>query len=151
MKKNPSVVLAVGVGLALTLIGCGQKTDANSELQRAASEMGATDTAAAPTPAPEPAPAAEATPAAPAPIEASAPPAQQMQQAMVAYKSGQLEDAVTRLQILRATPTITPQQRMALNDAMGAVMTEIYTLAAKGDSRAIMAVKQYEKMQTEHR
>lgn len=74
-----------------------------------------------------------------------------MQQAIVAYKAGQLEDAVTRLQRLRATPTMSPQQRMALNDAMGAVMTEIYSLAAKGDSRAIMAVKQYEKMQTEHR
>lgn len=69
----------------------------------------------------------------------------------MAYKAGQLEDAVTRLQRLRATPTMSPQQRMALNDAMGAVMTEIYSLAAKGDSRAIMAVKQYEKMQTEHR
>ena len=43
---------------------------------------------------------------------------------------------------------MTPEQRIALNNAMGAVMTEIYALAAKGDSRAQMAVKQYEKMQT---
>jgi Prokaryotic lipoprotein-attachment site len=148
MKNNLAVILTLGVGLTLTLAGCGQKTDANSELQRAATELSKTESAPATAPVPEQ--AAEPSPAAPAPVAASAPPAQQMQQAMVAYKSGQLEDAVTRLQKLRATPTMSPQQRMALNDAMGAVMTEIYGLAAKGDSRAIMAVKQYEKMQTEH-
>jgi len=148
MKHNLSIVLTLGIGLTLTLAGCSKKTDANSELQRAANEMGQTQSAPAAAPVPEP--AAEPSPAAPAPVAPSAPPAQQMQQAMVAYKAGQLEDAVTRLQKLRATPTMSPQQRMALNDAMGAVMTEVYALAAKGDSRAIMAVKQYEKMQTEH-
>ena len=71
-----------------------------------------------------------------------------MNQAVVAYKSGNLEDAVTRLQTLRASPVLTPQQRLALNDAMAAVMTEIYTMASKGDARAIAAVKQYEYMQT---
>lgn len=74
-----------------------------------------------------------------------------MNQAIAAYKSGNLEDAVTRLQKLRATPVMTPQQRIALNDAMAAVMTEIYSLAAKGDTRAIQAVKQYEQMQTKPR
>lgn len=74
-----------------------------------------------------------------------------MSQALVAYKAGQLEDAVTRLQKLRAMPTMTPQQRMAMNDAMAAVMSEIYLLASKGDSRAIQAVRQYEQMQTQRR
>ena len=46
---------------------------------------------------------------------------------------------------------MTAQQRMALNDAMAAVMTDIYAQAAKGDQRAIQAVKQYEKMQTQRR
>jgi hypothetical protein len=55
------------------------------------------------------------------------------------------------LQKLRATPVMTPQQRIALNDAMAAVMGEIYVLAAKGDARAQQAVKQYEKMQTQRR
>jgi hypothetical protein len=32
---------------------------------------------------------------------------------------------------------------------MAAVMTEIYSLAAKGDARAKLAVKQYEQMQTQ--
>ena len=71
-----------------------------------------------------------------------------MQQAIASYKSGQLEDAVTRLQKLRATPALTPQQRMALQDSVAAVMTEIYGMAAKGDPRAIDAVRQYEEMQT---
>jgi hypothetical protein len=31
------------------------------------------------------------------------------------------------------------------------VMTEIYTLAEKGDARALAAVAQYEKMQTSRR
>jgi hypothetical protein len=70
---------------------------------------------------------------------------------LAAYKSGDLQDAVTRLQKLRATPVMTPQQRIALNDAMAAVMSEIYGLAAKGDARAIAAVKQYEELQTKPR
>ncbi len=40
---------------------------------------------------------------------------------------------------------------MAMNDAMAAVMTDIYALAAKGDGRAIQAVKQYEQLQTRQR
>lgn len=70
-----------------------------------------------------------------------------MNQAMVAYKSGKLEDAVVQLQKLRAQSAITPQQRMALQDAMAAVMTDIYARAAKGDARAQQAVKEYERMQ----
>ena len=93
---------------------------------------------------------AQALQPAPAP-EASPAPAQQMNEAMVAYRAGNLEDAVTRLQNLRAMPTMTAQQRMAMNDAMAAVMSEIYILAGKGDSRAIQAVKQYEQMQTQRR
>ena len=76
-------------------------------------------------------------------------PAQQMSQAMVAYKADQLEDAVTRLHKLRAMPTLTSQQRIAMNDAVAAVMTDIYARAAKGDSRAIQAVKLAEEMQTQ--
>ncbi len=74
-----------------------------------------------------------------------------MKQAVEAYKGGQLEDAVTRLQKLRATTTMTAQQRMALNDAMAAVMTDIYALAAKGEPRAVQAVKQYELLQNKPR
>lgn len=133
------------------LAGCTKKTDAKSELDKAAAALGAAEPAPASAPtAPEPvAPAsAEPTPAIPAAALPTGTPAQQMQQAIASYKSGQLEDAVTRLQKLRATPALTPQQRMALQDSVAAVMTEIYGMAAKGDPRAIDAVRQYEEMQT---
>jgi hypothetical protein len=74
-----------------------------------------------------------------------------MKQALAAYKAGQLEDAVTRLQNLRSQTAMTAEQRMALQDAIAAVMTEINALAAKGDARAIAALKQYEAMQTNRR
>ena len=74
-----------------------------------------------------------------------------MSAAIASYKAGNLEDAVTRLQKLRSTPVMSPEQRIAVNDAIAAVMTEVYSLAAKGDSRAIAAVKQYEQMQTQRR
>jgi len=126
--------------------GCGSKKDANTELQKAAVAM------AQPEP-PQDAPAAE-----PAPPTSSATattqttpastPAQEMNHAMVAYKAGDLDDAVRRLQKLRATPVLSAEKRIAVNDATAAVMGEIYELAAKGDARAIQAVKLYEEMQT---
>ena len=71
-----------------------------------------------------------------------------MRQASTAYKSGELTDAVTSLHKLRATGVLSPEQRIVVNDAMAAMMTDIYSRAAKGDPRAIQAVKQYEQMQT---
>ncbi|HEX5218791.1 MAG TPA: hypothetical protein VFZ59_04430 [Verrucomicrobiae bacterium] len=129
--------------LVILSVGCREKVDANSQLEKAARELDARPAAQLqPTPQPgSPTPPGDST-------QPPAAPAQEMNQAMIAYKAGNLEDAVTRLQRLRATPAMTPQQRIALNDAIGAVMTEVYSLAAKGDSRAQMAVKQYEKMQT---
>ncbi len=75
-------------------------------------------------------------------------PAQELKQAITEYKAGKMEDAVTRLQLLRSQSVLSPEQRMALQDSMAAVMTEIYALAQKGDARAVAAVAQYEKMQT---
>ena len=71
-----------------------------------------------------------------------------MNQALASYKSGDYEDAVTRLQQLRATRAITTEQRMALQDAMASVMADIYARAARGDARAKQSVKQYEQLQT---
>ncbi len=129
--------------LAAAAFGCRQqasasadlKKDAGTKLETAASVMKSADTA--------PPPSSDAAPA--------AIPAVEMKQAVEAYKGGKLDDAVTRLQNLRATSSMSPQQRMALNDAMAAVMTDIYAQAAKGDARAIQAVKLYEKMQTQRR
>ena len=138
MLNKFSITVGLSAMLAVVLTGCGQKSDPASELQKAARtmEVPATPVPAAAAPA-RMAPATQPTP----------PPAQQMSQAMASYKSGQLEDAVTQLQKLRAQSAITPEQRMALQDAMAAVMTDIYARAAKGDARAQQAVKQYEQMQ----
>jgi hypothetical protein len=135
--------------LILLLVGCGGKKDANTELQKAAAAM------AQPEP-PQPAPAAEPVQQASPTVVAiadppPATPAQEMKQAMAAYKGGDLDDAVRRLQKLRATPVLSAEKRMAVNDATAAVMAEIYALAAKGDARAIQAVKLYEDIQTHPR
>ena len=126
-----TLLAAIVVGLS----AC-HKQDPVIELEKAAAEMAKTETAPA---APE---------AGPGLAPANPPPAQQVQQAIADYKAGKMEDTVTRLQVLRATAVLSPQQRMALQDSVAAVMTEIYTLAEKGDPRAIAAVAQYEKMQT---
>lgn len=139
MKTNSPAVFILCAGVAVVSCGCRAKTDAKSELEKAASALA------------EPQPAQPTQPAAEAATQPAPAPAQQMNQAMEAYKAGQFEDAVTRLQKLRATPAMSPEQRIALNDAMAAVMTEIYSLAAKGDSRALQAVAQYERMQTMRR
>jgi hypothetical protein len=75
-------------------------------------------------------------------------PSQQLKGALEDYKAGKFQDAVTRLQLLRATPVLSPEQRIALQDSMATVMAEIYAMAEKGDKRAIEAVAQYERMQT---
>ncbi len=138
--------------LLALLAGCGHKTEAKTELQKAADVLAKPDPE--PTQAAAPVPAAPSLPAAP-PAEAPAapvvPPAQQMRDALASYKDGELEDAVRRLQNLRALRNLTPQQRMAVQDSVAAVMAEIYDLAAKGNPKAIQAVKQYEDMQTRRR
>ena len=147
MRKSIPTIMVLCASLAVAAFGCRQKEDARSELDKAASAMAQGQPApAAPAAAAQPAPAQDASsvPAAPPAPDA----AQQMKEALTAYKTGNYEDAVTRLQALRATPVMAPQQRIALNQAMGAVMTELYSLAAKGDARAAQAVKQYEDLQT---
>ncbi len=125
-------VLATGLGAC-------HKADPVGELEKTAAAMEATGKTAAPAGTPT----GDYDPAVAATI-----PAQQVKEAITEFKAGKMEDAVTRLQLLRAQPIMSPQQRMALQDSMGTLMTEIYTLAEKGDVRAKAAVAQYEKMQT---
>jgi hypothetical protein len=147
MKPSFPTMMVLCASLAVAAVGCRQKTDPTSQLEKAVSALAQGE----PAPAATPAPAQPAPPLEPAAVPADPPapaPAQQMSQALAAYQAGDFEDAVIRLQKLRATPVMTPQQRIALNDAMAAVMTEIYSRAAKGDARAIQAVQQYEELQT---
>jgi hypothetical protein len=151
MKHKLLTLVMICVSAAALPTGCSHKTDAKTELDTAATLLDKTESApVASAPAPESAaPMATAPAAVPESVAGlAATPAQQMHLAISSYKTGDLEDAVTRLQKLRATPTLTAEQRMAVQDSVAAVMTEIYTLAAKGDAKAIQAVKQYEVMQT---
>src|SRR4051812_981858 len=135
MKNNFPTIMVLCATLAVAFTGCSKKSDAGSELEKAAKLLEKADTA--------PAPEAQAPQPASATIPAVSP-SQQMSQAVAAYKSGNLVDAVTRLQTVRTVPVMSPQQRIAVNDAMAAVMSDIYARAAKGDAGAIQAVKQYE-------
>ncbi len=130
LRYFPSTYLAL---VAAVLTACS-KPDPVAELEKSAAAMekaGATPAAAG---------EAEPTP--------TVAPAQEVKQAVADFKAGKMEDAVTRLQILRAQPALTPDQRMALQDSIATVVAEIYALAEKGDARAAAAVIQYERMQT---
>ena len=152
MNCSSLSLLLISLATALCT-GCHHKTDVKTELEKTATLLTQPGEAQAPpAPAPEPtAPTPVASPAVPEVPALPPTPSQQMHLAISSYKSGELEDAVTRLQKLRATPTLTPEQRMAVQDSVAAVMLEIYSLAEKGDQRAIAAVRQYEEMQTRPR
>jgi hypothetical protein len=150
MKTSLFLIAILAICISTVETGCSRKTDAKGELEKAAAILEKPD---APVAAPSQQPAPSASPA-PAPsvaetVQLATTPSQQMRAAIAAYKAGNLDDAVTRLQKLRATPAMSPEQRIALNDAMAAVMNEIYAQAAKGDTRAAAAVKQYEQLQTQ--
>jgi len=131
------------------LIGCSKK-DASSELQKAASAMSQPEPAQQTT-APEPVPQTPSPVAQPAVVSTPKAQAQEMSQALAAFKAGEFEDAVVRLQKLRATPVMSPEKRIAVNDAIAAVMNEMYAMAEKGDARAKQALKTYETLQTRPR
>jgi hypothetical protein len=144
-----NILCLVSIILLVVVAGCGGKPEAKAELERAAESLAKADTKPAPQAQPSApgAPLPDATPAE-ASAEPTVAPAQEMRQALAAYKDGKLEDAVTRLQKLRGIRTLTPQQRMAVQDSVAAVMNEVYELAAKGNAKAIQAARQYEEMQT---
>jgi len=143
MKSSFLIRGACCAGLVFVFAGCGgSQPDANTELEKAAKALEQAE--ASP---PSPAPAQPAQPVVAAPV-ARQTPAQQMNQAMTYYKNGEYETAMANLQVLRDRTTMTPQQNMAVQSAMAAVMTDIYTRAANGDARAQQAVKQYEASKT---
>ena len=149
MKRDTPMALILCTALAVGLAGCGRRSEANRELENAAKAMEQAPPDQPQTAAPRPSQPASAVPAEATPAaEIAQSPVQQVNQALASYKNGDYEDAVTRLQKLRAKAAMSPAQNMALQDAMAAVMTEIYDRASKGDVRAKQAVKQYEEMQT---
>jgi len=149
MKIAAPFLAGVLTAAVVTMTGCGRQPDADGALKEAVRAMEQAD-ASQPvaTPAPQPAsPPPTAAPTQPAPVVATTSVAQQMNQAVTAYKGGYYVDAVTRLQQLRAMTGKTPEQSLALQEAIAAVMGELYTRASKGDARAKAAVKEYERIQ----
>jgi hypothetical protein len=140
--KNESLLVSLCCSLlVIGFAGCGGKPDANTELEKAAKALEQAETTPTPTPA------QPAQPVMTAPVVQHTP-AQQMNQAMTYYKNGEYETAMANLQTLRDRTTMSAQQNMAVQSAMAAVMTDIYTRAANGDARAQQAVKQYEASKT---
>lgn len=125
----PSIVL-------VCLCGCGEK-DAQPTTGRLEENVRAVEQADAAAPAPAVVPGQPPQPQA----------SQELNQAVSAYKTGNYEEAVARLQKLRAAGARTPEQAMAIQDAAAAVMAELYNLAAQGDPRAKKAVEDYQRLQ----
>ena len=153
MKMSLPVTMHLCAALAFGFTGCSHKDAVSKDLDQAAREMEKASSGQAPAPAAaQPSPSVPSPQAPPAPAaESQPPPAQQLSQALAVYKSGDYEDAVTRLQKLRATPALSPEQAIALQKAMSSVMTDIYARAAKGDPRAKQALKEYQEWQTGQR
>ena len=154
LEQNRSLVMRIPNSFAVAILsvsvvamtGCHKQTDASAELANAVKSLEKAE------PVPPPAPAASVTaappeaPAGQASQEAviNQPVAKQMSQAMTAYKSGDYEDTIARLEWLRNKATKTADQTMAIQDAMAAVMTDLYARAEKGDARAQQAIKQHQ-------
>lgn len=135
MKRNIPCATVFSLVLILGTAGCGRKSvDTKTQIDQAAQAMAKAEAFQPPASAGAPSPT----------------PARQMNEALVAYKSGNLEDAVTRFQTMRAHAAMSGEELMALNNAMAAVMSDIYARAAKGDVRAQQAVQEYQRLQ-QHR
>ena len=77
---------------------------------------------------------------------ADAPPAEQQQikdavdAALKAAKNNDPEAAGVSLQVLRATPNLSAEQRIAVQDAMGDLQSKLAARAEQGDQQAIKAM-----------
>lgn len=129
----------LGLVFVIALAGCGRNSrDTNAQLDQAVRAMAhakSTSTMAVGDSSTTPAPT----------------PLQQMNEALASYKNGDFESAVTRFQNIRVHTPMTGEQILALNDALAAVMSDLYSRAAKGDAAAAQAVRQYEQMQRQRR
>jgi hypothetical protein len=145
MKTIASTSALVCVVIACGLAGCGKEAEVVSDPIDQMEQSLQVLQQAEPQPVavqPQVPPPQQTVPVEPAPQ-----PVQLMNQAMTAYQGGNYQDAVTRLQRLRAQPVQSPQQAMAIQDALGAVMAELYSLAAQGDAKAQQAIDHYQKLQ----
>ena len=71
----------------------------------------------------------------------------QVSQALDSYKAGNYEAALGNMNAVIWNANKTPAQTIAVQDAMAALMTDLYARAAKGDVAAQQAIKNYQEMQ----
>ena len=149
MKKLNPFAIGILAVFVLAVVGCHQQGDANAEMAKAVKVLEQADAAQPPAPAPTQSPAVGSAAPAAQPGQqpaTSQPVAQQMSQAMASYKGGDYTDAIARLQLLRTKVAKTPEQSMAIQDAVAAVMAELYARAEKGDTKAQQAIKQWQEV-----
>lgn len=145
MKILTPLVAALVAVFGVGTTSCSKKPSTDHALDEAVKALAQPDSGQQASPAVGQTPPPPATPIPTA--AATTPVSQQMTQAVASYKSGHYEDAVIRLQWLRARKGNTAEQILALQEATAAVMGEIYARAARGDAAAQKAVKEYERLQ----
>ena len=128
-----TIVLSISV---VVLGGCSKKTDVNAELENAVkvldgSNPGQVSTPQAPAAQPQNAPVAQMAPA------------QQVSQALTSLKEGKYTETITYMESARSNPRKSPEQMMAIQNAMAAVMNDLYARAANGDAAARQAINKY--------
>ncbi len=128
-----AVVLSIS---AVLLSGCSKKTDVNAELEKAVKVLDGSNPAQSPTPQaptvqPQNAPIAQMAPA------------QQVNEALTSLKEGKYTETITYMESARSNPRKSPEQMMAIQNAMAAVMNDLYARAANGDAAARQAINKY--------
>lgn len=127
MNRSFFIAMMVTI-LSLSVVSCGRKNaDTSGQIKQALKEMAAAKSSATAT--------------------NEKAPAQQLDDALAAYKSGDYQNAVIQLQAMRFHAHMTGAQLLALNSATDAVMNDLYARMAKGDEQAQAAIKEYQRLQ----
>lgn len=117
---------------ALIIVGCSKKTDASNALVKTLQVL-------------EELPPLPQAPAKPDPKAPTTLPVHQVSQALASLKAGNYSDTISQMESARINPNKTPQQMMAIQDAMASVMVDLYNRAANGDAAAQQAIKKYQE------
>lgn len=125
-------------GSTIVLVGCTKKTDAGAELEKTIKELEQTK------------PALQAPAQLQSSAQANQPAAGQLSLALIALKERKYTEVITQMELARSNPGKTPQQTIAIQDAMAAVMQDLYTRAANGDAAAKQAIEKHNVDRNRH-
>lgn len=127
-----SLALALAIAMFL-LAGCHRQPDASTELANTVRLLEQST------------PSVSAAAGGPPARAARALPAQEVKQALVSLQAGNYPAAIAQMESARSNPQKTPQQTIAIQDALAAVMNDLYNRAAAGDAAAKQAIRQYQQ------